>query len=88
MIKVSQYFTGHGIVGVIFFFLGNIGGAWKLMALMRAPAYGAPGVGDTIVLFVFGMMAMAALPLMLIGRGYDMQVTDIPRELRRPTADQ
>lgn len=88
MIKVSQYFTGHGMVGILFFIVGNVASAWLLASAMNAPSYSPPTVGTYLMMGLSGLAVLASVPLMLIGRAYDMQVTDIPKELRRPDSTQ
>jgi hypothetical protein len=84
VIKASQYFTGHGMLGVVFFVLGNLGSAWALADLMHKPAYEAVSFGNVVPLLLFSVFGLISVPMMLIGRAYDMKITEIPKDFRKP----
>lgn len=66
--KTTQYFTGHGILGVVCCFVGPaifLTGIYR----MTGNAYG-PGTFDMVLMSIGAFLAIAALPLMLIGREY------------------
>lgn len=88
MIKVSQYFTGHGMLGIVFFIVGNIASAWFLASTMNAPSYSPPTATTYLLMGLSGLAVLISVPLMLIGRAYDMQVTEVPKDLRRPEGNQ
>ena len=83
MLSISQYFTRHGIVGVLLFVGGHIGAAALLARMMWQPAYSPPGVGSYILLGACGFGVLISIPLMLIGRAYDVELRQLPKELRR-----
>lgn len=72
--KVTQYFNGHGILGVIFFIVGYPLSGWIAAGWLWA----APG---TISLWwlllgaLVGIATLASIPLMLIGREYSVTGT-------------
>lgn len=83
MLSISQYFTRDGIVGVIFFIGGNIGVAAMIAWLLRQPSYAQPGAMAYLLLAGLSFAALAGLPLMLIGRAYDVELRHLPKELQR-----
>lgn len=83
MIKVSQYFNGHGLWGVVLFVLGNIAAAWLAVAIAAAPDHAPSGLLAYLIMAGSGFAVLISVPLMLVGREYDMRITEIPKELRR-----
>lgn len=67
--KVTQYFTGHGMLGVIFFIAGYPLSGWFLVSWVRSGPEG-PGMLSLLLGATVGIAALASIPLMLIGREY------------------
>lgn len=67
--KVTQYFTGHGILGVLFFIVGYPLSGWIVAGWFQA---GPTGPSGSSLAFgaVVGIATLASVPLMLIGREY------------------
>ena len=69
----KQYFTGHGVLGVIFTFVGPIMtliGVYLLSASRNLQYGQSPELAHILLIGVGLLMTIAALPLMLIGREY------------------
>lgn len=76
MLKVTQYFTGHGLWGAVLFVLGNLSGGigWWLWSemMLTTNAFFWTALG--------GAMAVAlSVPLMIVGRSYDIEIKHIPK---------
>lgn len=80
MIKVTQYFTGHGMLGVILLVIGTVATAWLTASAMSAPAYAQPTTASYLMMGAAGLAVLISLPLMLIGRAYDVEIRHIPKD--------
>jgi hypothetical protein len=74
--KAQQYFTGHGILGVILFVVGNIASAGFLVSWFGTAPYQQIGTGSLIAGGICGFATLISIPLMLIGREYQI---DLPK---------
>jgi hypothetical protein len=70
--KVEQYFTGHGILGVILFVGGNIASSAFVYWLLRATPFETASTGFLLFGAAAGFAVLISVPLMLIGRAYQV----------------
>jgi len=79
--SVSQYFTGMGIWGVLFFVIGSIVNAIALVSVLSTSAayVSSPSMATLIVLAISGFAVLLSVPMMLIGRAYDVTIIHIPK---------
>lgn len=71
--KITQYFTGHGILGVLFSFAGPTLALTGLYLLLNSTTYqygNGPGLLHIVLIGGGVIMTIVAFPLMLIGREY------------------